>query len=88
MHGIDVLAKALCRSADPDDWPSFRDDARAIVERLAVAGYRIELDQAALLAKGNESGIALTAACTHEHWNFNEHGRRCTCGASMLDAGD
>jgi hypothetical protein len=27
-------------------------------------------------------------ACNHMHWTFQQHGRRCTCGVSMVDFGD
>lgn len=26
--------------------------------------------------------------CDHRHYEFAKHGRRCTCGALMLDFGD
>ena len=26
--------------------------------------------------------------CDHKHWTFEKHGRRCSCGAWMVDFGD
>ena len=28
------------------------------------------------------------ARCDHAHWSFEKHGRICTCGKLMWDAGD
>lgn len=45
--------------------------------------------------KWRESGDKVTAmlgpdhpTCRHEHYDFEKHGRRCTCGTWMADFGD
>lgn len=63
-------------------------DALWLRRRLQEAGFVIVPATAALLEKGKQDGITLTDACTHEHWRSAVHGRRCTCGELMWDAGD
>lgn len=56
--------------------------------RMKHEGAQVEMRRMRAVLKVLLERQAAETPCTHVHWKFEDHGRRCSCGTLMLDPGD
>lgn len=57
-------------------------------QAAVVANGDADLDTMKQINRRWQAPSPVRTACDHNHYDFSKHGRRCTCGAVMSDAGD
>lgn len=68
--------------------PEGRAAAEASIDRASKDLAMLDFEEAATRLGHPPQAIDPGTGCDHKHWKLGLHGRYCTCGAIMMDAGD